>query len=175
MKNESISVYKLISDFNKSEIYRTAIPMGMMPGWPCVHKMGKTLCITIPYFSRTNSGDHMVISSIYCSVTFPVMNPGKLMDFTLYPYKREWEDVDYEHPVGTFPHEALEGLKPAEYKELCAELYGYYDKLVDAIRNQEPFREEEEMAKLFTRLMEPAHYSQYLRINKKFYSYFCNL
>ena len=175
MNNEKVSVYKLVSDFNKSEIYRTSIPMGMMPGWPCIHRMGKALCITIPYYSRTTSGDNMVLHSLYCSVTFPVMNPEKLMDFTVYPYKRGWENVDFENPIGVFPHESLAGVSPREYKELCTRLYGYYDKMVDAVRNQEQFLEHEEMAELLTQLMEPAHYSQYLRINKKFYSYFCNL
>ena len=29
------------------------------------------------------------------------------------------------------------------------------------------------MIALFSKLMEPGHYEQYQRINKKFYSYFC--
>lgn len=175
MNSEMISVRKLISDFHKSELRHKMIPMDMAPGWPCIHRMGKTLCITVPYYSRTLASDKVVLNPIYCSVTFPVMNPDRLMDFTVYPYKREWGDVDYESPVGAFPHEALQGLKRDEYRKLCAQLYDYYDKMVDAVRKQEPFLEQEEMAALFTRLMEPGHYPQYLRINKKFYSYFCNL
>ena len=38
-----------------------------------------------------------------------------------------------------------------------------------------PFQEEKEMIVLFSRLMEPGHYPQYLRINKKYYAYFCHL
>lgn len=175
MKCEKISVRKLISDFNKSELHHKMIPMGMASGWPCIRTMGNTLCITIPYFSRSVAEDKVALNAIYCSVTVPVMNPDRLMDFTIYPYKREWEDVDYENPVGFFPHEALEGLKRTEYKALCDQLYDCYDLMVESVRNQEEFKEQDQMIALFSRLMEPAHFPQYLRINKMFYSVFCRL
>ena len=35
--------------------------------------------------------------------------------------------------------------------------------------------EEAQMIKLFSKLMEPGLYPQYLRMNKKFYSHFCRL
>ena len=71
MKKEEISVRKLISDFNKSELHNKIIPVGMASGWPSIKKLGKTLCITIPYFSRTLLDNKVSLNSIYCSVTFP--------------------------------------------------------------------------------------------------------
>ena len=47
--------------------------------------------------------------------------------------------------------------------------------MIAAILEKKPFAQEEEMIGLFSQLMEPGHYEQYLRINKKFYSYFCRL
>ena len=175
MKNEKISVRELVLEFNKSDFHKKCIPMGMAAGWPCIQKIGKALCVTIPYFSRTMQGDKVALNSIYCSVTFPVANPDRLMDFTIYPHQRGWEGVDYENPVGYFPHEELAGVNRNEYKEMCDQLYEYYDKMLDAARNSRAFKEEEEMSALFTKLMEPAHYPQYLRINRKFYSYYCKL
>ena len=41
--------------------------------------------------------------------------------------------------------------------------------------NQETFAEDAEMTALLSKLMEPGQYPNYLRLNKKFYSHFCNL
>lgn len=175
MNNEKILINNLVSTFNHSELRHQIIPMGMASGWPCIHMLGNTLCITIPYFSWSLAEDKKVLlHSIYCSVTVPVMTPNRLMDFTIYPYQRSWDDINHDGPVGTFPHKALEGVKRSEYKEMCRQLYDYYDELVDAIRNNRPFEQEEETKDLFSKLMEPALYPQYLRINKKFYSHFCS-
>ena len=43
------------------------------------------------------------------------------------------------------------------------------------MRCEDEFPLEEEMAQLMSRLMEPAHYEQYLKIDKRFYSRFCRL
>lgn len=173
--DNDISVREVISNFNRSELRKRIMPMGMASGWPSIRKMGKTLCITIPYFSRSIREDKKVaLNSIYCSVTLAINNPDKLMDYTIYRYQRDWADVDYDNPVGLFPHDALEGIKRSEYHHLCDQLYDLYDQMVAAVQNGERFEKEKEMAQLFGKLMEPAHYPQYLRINKKFYSAFCN-
>ena len=175
MEANRISVRELMVQFSKSDFHKKTIPMGMAAGWPCIHRLGKTVCITIPYFSRSIQEEKVMLNSIYCSVTFPVANPDKIMDYTIYPYQREWMDVDYEHPAGEFPHEALEGVHREEYKELRRQLYQYYDELLDAVRNKRAFAKAEEMSALFSKLMEPALYPQYLKLNRKFYSYFCKL
>jgi len=172
MSAKKINISNMISEFNKSELRQSIIPLEMASGWPCIHKVGNVLCITIPYFSRTLTKDRKVaLKPIYCSVTVPVMNPKRLLDFTVYPYQRDWDDVDYTEAVGIFPHPALEGITKDEYKHLCEELYSCYDDMVEAVMNNKKY-EGEKMQKLFSRLMEPAHYSQYLKINKKFYSFF---
>ena len=56
---------------------------------------------------------------------------------------------------------------------MCARLYDYYDEMVRAILQGKPFTAREEMGALFCRLMEPDQYSQYLRIDQRFYRFFC--
>lgn len=176
MKMDNISVYKLVADFNRSDFRRKAIPHNLFSGWPCIHTVGKTLCLTIPYYARSATGERVALYPIYCSVTFPVANPDRLMDFTVYAHQRLWSDINYSEPVGNFKHEALADVTTkGEYKELVTRLYGYYDKMIQAVSNQKPFEEEEQMIELFSKLMEPGQYPQYLRINKKFYSHFCRL
>ena len=169
-------IYDFVTKFNKSELRKRMVPQEVVSGWPCIQKVGKTLCITIPYYSRLLGREKTALYPLFCSVTLPLGNPDRVLDFTIYPYQKEWRDLDYTKPAGYFKHEALADVKTKEeYEALCKELYGYYDKMVEAILNKRPFQEEKEMIVLFSRLMEPGHYPQYLRINKKFYAYFCHL
>lgn len=173
---KQISIYQLITEFNRSDLRKKMIPQELVSGWPCIRKIGKTLCITIPYYNRVVRADQVALYPLYCSVTLPVGNPDRLMDFTIYPNQRDWDDLDYTKPVGYFKHAALADVKTGdEYQTLCKQLYDYFDRMVAAILQKEPFAAEEQMIKLFSKLMEPGHYPQYLRINKKFYSYFCQL
>ena len=169
-----ISVFELVTRLNRSEFRKTSIPMGLVSGWPCISQMGKALAITVPYFLRTQGQGKTALYPIYCSVTVPIKNENRILDFTIYPYQPQWRDIDYSKPAGYFKHEALAGVKTKqEYQELCRRPYDYYDKMVEAILNKKPFKEEKEMARLFSKLMEPGHLPQYLKINKKFYGYFC--
>lgn len=170
----NISVFELVTRFNHGDFRRTSIPMGLVSGWPCIRQMGKMLTVTIPYFSRTPGKEKTAIFPIYCSVTIPVKNPDRILDFTIYPYQSQWAEVDYSRPAGYFKHEALKDVTTKEeYQALCQKLYGYYDAMINAIEQKKPFDQENEMRELFSRLMEPGHFPQYLKINKKFYGYFC--
>lgn len=173
---EKFSTYQYIYDFNHSDFRRKAIPQELVSGWPCIHKAGRTLCITIPYYTRLAAQERIALFPIYCAVTYPLGNHERLMDFTIYPNQKDWRDVDYTKPVGYFRHAALADVKTkGEYQALCRELYAYYDEMVASILAGKPFENEEKMSVLFTKLMEPGQYPQYLRINKKFYSFFCRL
>ena len=173
---EKFSMYEFLKNFNRSDFCRKSVPMELVSGWPGIEKVSNTLCVTIPYYGKIKGDKKYYLKPIYCSVTVPLKNPERIIDFTVYPYDSEWSDVDYSKPCGVFKHKALEDVKTKdEYKKLCMELYGYYDKMVEAIYDNRPFKEENEMRAVFSKLMEPGLYPQYLRINKKFYSYFCKL
>lgn len=175
-ENARICVYELIRQLNRSDFRKKSIPQELVSGWPCIHRLGQVLCMTVPYFARRVTKEGTFLYPIYCSVTIPVRNPERVMDFTLYPLQSGWGDVDYNHPVGRFPHPALgEGITQEEYRQLCQQLYGYYDDMVEAVEQKQGFQQEQAMGELFSRLMEPGQYQQYLRINQKFYSFFCRL
>lgn len=162
-----------IRRFNKSDIRKMLIPTELASGWPCIKNINGKLCIVIPYFKRTPSKNGCMLYPIYCSVTVLYKNPEKVLDFTNYSTLSEWSGVDYKKPVGKFKHKALDDVKTRdEYVALCDELYSYYDKMSEAVLNRQPFIEEQEMRKLFSKLMEPSLYPFYEKINKKFYSNF---
>lgn len=175
-EREQINVFELVHQINRSDFRRTSIPLEMVSGWPCIHRLGGTLCITVPYFTRNVEKTGTLLYPLYCSVTVPVRNPNRIMDFRIYPFQEAWKDVDYTKPVGTFPHPALgEGVQREQYQKMCKELYQYYDEMVSAVEHQQVFQQQKMMADLFSRLMEPGQFPQYLRINRKFYSCFCRL
>ena len=167
------SVYQLIRSFNRGEFRRKSIPQELVSGWPAIRRLGKTLCVTIPYYARGRAEDKTILYPLYCSATVPLGNPDMLLDYTVYPHQQGWQDLDWSKPVGSFPHEALAGIGRKEYQALCARLYNYYDEMVRAILQGKPFTAREEMGALFCRLMEPDQYSQYLRIDQRFYRFFC--
>ena len=174
--SERISIKQLITDFNRSPIRRALVPDNLYSGWPCLSKRGKCLCITIPYYSRVNQEGGIALFPLYCSVTVAVKNPKKVFDFTIYPYQKDWQEIDYSKPCGTFKHPALEGVKTRqEYQDLCDQLYSCYDGMLECIQNGFAFEQDKEMSRLFTTLMEPSHYPQYLKIHPKFYSRVCPL
>lgn len=171
-----ISVRQLVDDFNRSALRRKMIPAGMTAGWPCIQNIGKTLCLTIPFYSCQLEDRRAALYPIYCSVTFPVRNPDRLLDFTIYPHQETWSDVDYQHPAGYFKHKALEDVATkGEYTALVDQLYAHYDGLVSAVENRIQYADEKAMITLFSKLMEPGLFPFYCRIRQKFYTHFCRI
>ncbi len=170
---EQMKMKELISRFNHSELRRKLIPVDLASGWPCIRMIDKKLCVVIPYFHKRPVENGFALYPIYCSVTIMWKNPEKILDFTIYHTQKEWCDVNYSKPVGMFKHKALEDVKTrGEYLGLCDRIFDYYDEMVRAVLNNEPFAEEAEMTDLFSKLMEPSLYPYYEKINKKFYSNF---
>ena len=97
------------------------------------------------------------------------------MDFTAFSYHSDWREVDYSRPAGYFRHKALENVTRSQYLQMRHELYECYDQMIGCMLADCPYEDGGKMASLFTKLMEPCHYEQYLKINKHFYSHFCKL
>lgn len=173
---EAISIKSIIKEFNRSEFRRKNIPHELVSGWPCIRKYGKTLCMTIPYFTRKFVEGKVELYPIYCSVTIPLGNVNRIMDFTIYPFQAAWSQVNYRKPVGYFKHKALADVKDkAAYQALENQLYSCLDEMVNAIMTKGDFTKDQELQALFSKLMEPSLFPQYKRINPKFYGHFCQL
>ena len=112
---------------------------------------------------------------MYCSVTVPLGNPGRVVDFTVFQYQSDWLDVDYSRPAGFFRHEALASVTRSQYNLMRKKLFSCYDNLIACMLAGCEYQDGGTMAFLFTALMEPGHYEQYLKINKQFYMHFCKL
>ncbi|MFI3206038.1 MAG: hypothetical protein R3Y33_02210, partial [Clostridia bacterium] len=96
----NISIKKIIHDFNRSEFRRNNIPQELVSGWPCIRNYGKTMCVTIPYFSSQVIEGKVTLFPIYCSATIPLGNLDRVLDFTMYKFQTSWAQVDYSKPAG---------------------------------------------------------------------------
>ncbi|MBR1482754.1 MAG: hypothetical protein IJ598_07270 [Ruminococcus sp.] len=172
---EKISIYKLMYDFNRSDFRRHSIPQELVSGWPALQQIGKTLCVTIPYYKKVRGDGKFFLMPLCCSVTVPVLNPSRIMDFTDYTIQPSWSGVNFSKPAGVFKHQALADVTTKqEYSTLCKEFYDCYDNMIEAILNHRPF-DDTRLTTLFSKLMEPGLFPYYQRINKKFYTHFCKL
>ena len=172
---KEIHIAEILTAVNASSFRRTSIPAELAAGWPSIHFIGNILCVTIPYYFRKLEDTKVALYSLYCSVTVPVGNPERVIDFTIFRYHRDWADIDFDHVCGYFKHAALASVTRSQYKQMCKQLYAYYDKLLACMLAKCDYQDGGEFASLFTTLMEPCHYEQYLKINKQFYSHFCKL
>ena len=172
MKSE-FKTGEIIREFNRSTLRNKLIPMELVSGWPCLVVIGGKNCLQIPYYRRVKQKDCYLLYPVFCSATILVANPERLLDFTIYANQKEWSSISYARPVGRFKHIALNDVHTQEeYNALRARLYDYYDEMLEAVSKNEEFRNEDKMAELFTKLMEPSLYPFYRKINNKFYSNF---
>ena len=170
-----IHIKEIISAVNNGRFRKSSIPTQLASGWPSIHYIGKTLCVTIPYFSRAIKNDKVLLYPLYCSVTVPLGNIERIMDFTVYRYHPDWMGVNYDQPCGYFRHDALKNVTRSQYQQMRTQLFEYYDILIAQMVSGMEIKVNTDMINLFTQLMEPCHFEQYLRINKQFYSNFCKL
>lgn len=172
---KKISIYKLMYDFNRSEFRRNSIPQEFVSGWPALQKIKNTLCVTIPFYRRVKGNGEYYLLPLCCSVTVPVLNPVRIIDFTNYSIQPSWSDVNFSAAAGVFKHEALSDITTKqEYADLCGEFYSCYDVMIEAVLDDKPF-DETRLTELFSKLMEPGLFPYYQRINKKFYTHFCRI
>lgn len=173
MKN--IHIEEIIRKVNKSQFRLTSIPAELASGWPCIQVIENTPCVTIPYYYRKIVDEKVALFPLYCAVTVPLGNPDRVIDFTIFKHQRDWSEFNYNCPSGYFKHDAIAKITRSQYKKLCERLFSCYDKLIACMLANCEYHDNGEFSKLFTILMEPGHYEQYLKINKQFYTHFCKL
>lgn len=172
---KEIHIEEIVKAVNTGAFRRSSIPAELASGWPCVHYMGKTPCVTIPYFLRKLENEKVALYPLYCSVTVPLGNPDRILDFTVFPYRSDWRDIDYKCPAGYFRHAALANVTRSQYKQMCQQLFACYDNMIVCMLMGCDYQDGGVMTSLFTALMEPCLYEQYLKINKQFYMNFVKL
>ncbi len=162
-----------INNVKCSNAAREMIPMGINAGWPSISIRNQRICVTIPYFKTgmLEPNDKTPVFPIrYCLTT--VWPYTRLIEFVDLKFVKDFTKYDYDQPIGTFRHEALQSVGKTEYLKMRDELLSCYDELIACVVEKRPFERQTRMAELMQVLVEPSLKPMYLGINKSFYTRF---
>ncbi|MBT2398191.1 hypothetical protein [Streptomyces sp. ISL-100] len=96
---------------------------------------------------------------------------GRLVEYTDLRFKEPHRSrQEWAHPIGRFPHPAVEGLSNAGYRALRTRLFSLYDELFAAfsLGRQPDAAVTAEFRELLGRLLEPCLVPSYRRLAPKF-------
>lgn len=168
-----VSFSEYINNVKCSNAAREMIPMGINAGWPAISIRSQRICVTIPYFKTgiLEPNDKTPIFPIrYCLTT--VWPYTKIVEFFDLKFMKDFSNYDFDQPIGTFRHEALQSVGRKEYFAMRDELLSYYDELISCVVEKRPFGRQARMAELMQILVEPSLKPMYQSINKSFYTRF---
>lgn len=149
---------------------RDVLPLGYGAGLPMLKMMDGKLCLQVLYWKCVVTGEknkNLIYPARYVlSFSLPELKVVESLDLIK---AEKFKAVEFDKPVGIFPHEALRGLNKKQYIELRKGLYKALDMLVqnelDGIKDEVV---EQEVAKAFTRLLEPSLKPIYQLLNSQF-------
>ena len=131
----------------------------------------------LPYFRfvRGEEADKSLIYPIKYQATY-LWPSGKLIEFEDLEYNPVYSKVDFSKPIGTFRHEAIQKYNSGQYEEKRAELYSFYDTLIDFLVNGSEFTAEAEKSfkDLLNVIIEPSLVPIYKVLDEKFARRFLN-
>ncbi len=170
----SINIAEIIKKLKTEKFYLdSGIPLEYSYGYPMFDKRGKKLCMHIPFlrYKVTGEVDKTLVFPIKYVITVSLPE-GKIVGFQDLACNNSFNKVDFVKPIGYFRHEAVKNLNKAEYKKKRAELFAYYNKVLNSLAdNQQPSKEDADaMKKLLGIMLEPCLRPIYKALSKDFYN-----
>lgn len=148
------------------------MPMGYVEGLPILQVRNDSLCMVIPFlrYQITGKVDQTLVYPIRYTVTVELPE-GKLTAFQDLRVIPQFAKVDFSKPVGLFRHDAIRHMNKKEYAAKRDELFGMYDKIVDALIHGAAYTEEDDaaMRKLMKIMVEPSLLPIYKVLDEDFY------
>lgn len=158
---------------NDDFLLSSEMPMGYSYGLPILQIVNDRLCMAVPYlkYKATGVPDKNYVFPIRYVVTL-VLPEVKPVEFIDLKFDELFVKVDFDAPIGLFRHEAVKHLSKKEYKAKRDELFVCYDKVIEALLNEEEYSEEDEshMRELIQMLVEPCLLPIYKVLDEDFYN-----
>lgn len=190
---EKFNLKKLLKQITTSPyILNCNMPLGYVAGYPIIKKVRGKVCIVIPYlkYKVTSMPDKTQVFPIKYTVTFAPaaldsekkLVPsnvekketlcGHFVGFEDLSYNPIFDPVDFTKPIGFFRHKAVKDLSKEEYSMLRDELYGLYDKIINAELNGDEIEISDKYSfkQLISKLLEPSLLYMYKMIDEEFYN-----
>ena len=169
-----ISVKDILNQVKTSTfVLSCEMPLGYVTGMPILQIKNEQLCLLIPFmrYRVTGQVDKTLVFPIRYTVTM-VLPEQKMVNFADLSFQSQYQNVDFNAPVGYFRHEAIQHLNKQEYMALRDELMTQYDKVIGTLLYNEAYSEEDEqrMRELLTMLTEPSLLPIYKALDESFYN-----
>lgn len=183
---------KFLKELNSNKFIKACeIPLGYKAGYPVLRNSKENTFILIPYrkYKKTNKKDKSAVMPIEYLVTFELHAPVKIPEkikkvidenklgvtasptgFEVLRNSDEFKDVDFDKPIGVFPHNELEKIGNSEYKNKVEQMYKAYDEIINGRLG---IYEVSDVSKLdfkhlLSELIEPGLKPMYTKIDKDF-------
>lgn len=131
----------LMSKIKTNDFVRAAkIPLGYVPDYPMISGSSEKPVLVIPFLKYKVTG--VVDKTLVFPVRYVLIYELKEKKFTgFYNLSKikDFDDFDFEAPIGLFRHESIRDLDKNAYKEKQKELYKAYSAVINTLLDgQEP-------------------------------------
>lgn len=181
-----------LSGLNTDEFVKAChIPLGYKTGYPILRNNGEKVFFVLPYrkFKKTNQKDKSAVMPIEYLVAFELHAPVKIPEeiknvidekrlgvtasptgFEVLRNSDEFKDVDFDKPIGVFPHNELEKIGNSEYKNKVEQMYKAYDEIINGMLGIYEVLDASKLdfKHLLSELLEPGLKPMYRKIDKVF-------
>lgn len=167
---------QLITEVRSTPLFRQLVPLEASVGWPIPVRAGDHAYLTLLLYATAPADGGAAILPPFAQVTLDWAT-GQVVEYVSYAYRHPLPDAPREGAIGTFPHNAVEGLTRGQYLERRGELLEAYDRVLDAVATGAPIPPYEAAAfgRLLRQLLEPALEPYYRAISPQFFKHFLAL
>lgn len=158
---------------NSNFVLGCEMPLGYVEGYPILQIRNQQLCLVIPFlkYKVTGAVDKTLVFPIRYAVTV-ILPEKKIVKFEDLSTNPIFAKVDFEKPIGYFRHDSIKQFNKSEYKAKKDELYGMYDKIIDALLGEGDYsaEDDEAMKELAGIMLEPSLKPIYRVLDSDFYN-----
>ena len=170
---ESINTLQLVTGLRSDRFFVGCnIPFGYSANFPIVQRINGRTVLTVPFLKYKTTGipDKTLVFPLRYCISFTVPDK-KFIRFEDLSYNQDFENVNFQNPIGYFRHDSIKSYTRSEYTQKKTELYMLYDIIIAAsISGMQPSEEDAAaFSGLLTTLLEPALKPYYQAIDRNFY------
>ena len=159
------SIAEIFSLLKKNKfLLNVDMALGYAPGLPMLKTINGKTCIQLLFWKCVVTGEknknYVYPVRYVATFTYPELMPIEFVDLK---YAEKCLSIEFNKPVGLFPHKALLGINKKTYTDLKNNFYLALDKV---LANEQ--KDSNELAEYFTKLLEPSLKPIYQLVNPDF-------
>ena len=170
-----MQIKTFMEEIRKTPVYRQVIPMEAQIGWPIPIRRKKRVYVTFPFFSLEHipASKESKLYPPFATFTFD-WKFETLVEYVSLRYRDPWPEIDWERPLGSFPHLAVADFSVGQYNELRTKLLTMYDHLLETLSKNRALTPEwkTEFSLLLRSLIEPPLETCYRTLGPNFFETF---